>query len=309
MSATLYKQLCKAIKKGDVNRVKFLLEAKGVDPNPHLPTQKNALEIACCKQNLDIVQLLITNPIHPANPNTLDEDGNSPFETALYTENLELVDLLLRESIEPVNVNYVNDNDGNALSVAVGTCSLSLVKMLLKAGADANLKTKFPENSPMMEAIQSRNVDICKLLLEHGFDPNTCYSLHDAGNITAIDLAAVWGNIHIVKLLHENGADLLSTYESTMDYAIVRGNSLTLEYCMQYAYSKLGDSVNWSDTILTTAIIQNQPTCLGILLRWGIYPSKYSLVSQACKHVISMSYDSVFHLAVGEVPMNNIKIC
>ena len=183
------------------------------DPNPRLRTHRNALEIACCEGNLEIVHLLITNRMHPANPNTRDQDDNSPFETALFSENLELVALLLEESIKPVDLDYI-DNDGNcALSHAIDVGNVSLVEVLLNAGADVNLNTSLLENSPMVRAIQtetqSKGVPICKLLLEYGFDLNQGFYYELNLHYTVINLAAWWGNIHIVKLLHEKGADLL----------------------------------------------------------------------------------------------------
>ena len=68
----------------------------------------------------------------------------------------------------------------------------------------------------MMEVIRRRNVGVCKLLLGHGFDPNTCYSLHDADNVTAIDLAALWdgwmngvlGHFYALSMLNWAGDNL-----------------------------------------------------------------------------------------------------
>ena len=79
-----------------------------------------------------------------------------------------------------------------------------------------------------------------------------------------------------------------------MKFALLNDNPDILQYCMQYAYNKLGDSVYWCDHFLYTAVLHDAASCLHVLLQWGIHPSKYSLILQSCG---TACYDSVFHCA------------
>jgi ankyrin repeat protein len=88
-------------------------------------------------------------------------------------------------------------NEGLIQAAAAGNAAA--VEELLQQGADINAQGRFG-NTPLMMAVQSDKVDMVKLLLKKGADPD---GLGGAALLTAID----GDNLEIVKLLLEGGAN------------------------------------------------------------------------------------------------------
>ena len=135
--------------------VKTLLQNKNANPNPSEPKEVVPLSIACKVGNLDIIRMLITNELHPANPNeTLvsvesplnQYEYTTPFLQAITSGNIEVIRLLLTESLVKVeleNRGNLIENDGleysvTALTLALRQVNIPVVKMLLQSKADPN---------------------------------------------------------------------------------------------------------------------------------------------------------------------------
>ena len=148
-----YRRLCRAVSNGDMELVNHLLKVEVADPNPSERAYTTPLAIACRNHNLDIVRLLITNPLHPADPNTtyykvfdrerkqnIKDFGNeaSPFFLAVSSQSIELVNLLLTESRVSVNTNAVCSGI-TPIAIPLRNENLQLMELLLKFGADPNM--------------------------------------------------------------------------------------------------------------------------------------------------------------------------
>lgn len=105
-------------------------------------------------------------------------NGETPLMTAVGSENRngfwkeETIRVLLNRGASP----NVLRNDGNScLNMADHA---NVTRMLLDHGAD----TKASNSSPLTSAITNRNmnVNMARLLLEAGSDPDECYALYDA---------------------------------------------------------------------------------------------------------------------------------
>jgi len=79
---------------------------------------------------------------------------------------------------------------------------LEVVKLLLEHGADPNVKNR-DGKTPLHNAASEGHLEVVKLLLERGADPNV---KDDDGN-TPLHNAAWRGHLEVVKLLLEHGAD------------------------------------------------------------------------------------------------------
>ena len=66
---TLYVELCNAVERGDADMVWDLLKEKKANPNPRKVGNDVPLSIACKTGRMDIIRMLITNELYPANPN------------------------------------------------------------------------------------------------------------------------------------------------------------------------------------------------------------------------------------------------
>ena len=84
------------------------------------------------------------------------------------------------------------------LAMACHYRNLDLIKILLEHGANPNTSaTKRPGSTPLALACQQGDIAVSRLLLEHGADPNVC------GNdgLTPLIRASRVGNLEIIKLL------------------------------------------------------------------------------------------------------------
>lgn len=104
---------------------------------------------------------------------------------------------------------HVQDNNGNtALMLAAYSGNIEVVKLLLQLGVDPFVKNKY--NSTVLMAICSHyndevgiDMNLMRLLIKQNTDVN----LQDLDGETALMLAARYGNIEVVKLLLQLGAD------------------------------------------------------------------------------------------------------
>ena len=251
MSLNDYNTLREAVYKGNEQQVKFLLKEKKINPNPNKPTKMSVLRIACRSNNLDIVKLLITNPLHPANPNTLNKKAFTIFHEVWCSRNIGMIELLLNESLIKVNLDYAfyyyhyeGEPVWSPLTLAIHKGNMKLVKMLLKAGANPSYKPQDYEDDPITRAVLENNVDICRLILEHDCEAN--------------------------EANYSKNAALRIAEKRLLKTAIKHQNSILLDYLMQFEYNQLGDNVKWKSRLLRKAVCCGTESCLVVLLCWGI---------------------------------------
>jgi hypothetical protein len=79
-----------------------------------------------------------------------------------------------------------------------------LAKVLLEAGADPNVFTTRGWD-PLFLALRMQYVSMTRLLLDHGADANTAYSLTQPYPHSPLDIAAWTGNDEIIKMLIDKG--------------------------------------------------------------------------------------------------------
>jgi len=115
------------------------------------------------------------------------------------------------------------------LDEAITMDSLDVVRALLEAHADPNARwTEEGDRFPLEEAIEARSygiarthrVQIIRLLLDHGADPNARWCLFEsrqsndgmkgctsAEGVSSLTLSAAGGDIEVVRMLLDAGAD------------------------------------------------------------------------------------------------------
>ena len=80
--------------------------------------------------------------------------------------------------------------------------NIELVKLLLEHGADVNIKDDVDRKTPLYNACYKNKLNIAKLLLKHGADVN----IKDGYGLTPLYNACYYNNIELIKLLLEHGA-------------------------------------------------------------------------------------------------------
>ena len=107
-----------------------------------------------------------------------------------------------------VDVNSVRTKSGStALHVAAMKNRLEIAKLLINSGLDPNAK-RSSDSTPLIFAIQKNNYQMVKLFLDNGVPATQKVSRH----MPAIHCAAQWGHVDIIKLLIERGANVNRTY-------------------------------------------------------------------------------------------------
>lgn len=176
--------LIMAIKKKNKHIVSFLI-SKGADVNFH--KKKTPLDFA---EDEDIANLLLS---HGAKT-------KSELEAELAAEEKRK-----REEAEESRKKYqmqimLNEN----LLTAIQKRAIDIVESLISQGADVNYST-MQGNTPLTFAISAGNMDILKLLLQNGADPNKKNHTLGGGEVSAVTFAR-----YVVR--DERLADFLEYY-------------------------------------------------------------------------------------------------
>jgi FOG: Ankyrin repeat len=122
---------------------------------------------------------------------------------------LDLVKILLEKQNNLLNL---HSNDGfTPLSLAAYFNQSEIFIFLLENGASPNLQaTNASRVNALHSVIAKDNLELCKLLFQHGADPN----IPQIQNVTALHSATHRGNIDLVKLLVSNGANINSKMDN-----------------------------------------------------------------------------------------------
>lgn len=136
----------------------------------HLPTP---LHIAIYYNQLETVKLLINCCV---NVNYTADYVDSPLAVAMAAERDEIVEILL--GCKEINVNGTNRSGNETLLAHLVRVKSKYVVRLLKVGADPNL-TGARQICPLRYAVQMRNVELIKLLIQYGADVNLANGGYD----------------------------------------------------------------------------------------------------------------------------------
>jgi ankyrin repeat protein len=139
-----------------------------------------------------------------ADVNIRGDDGENALALAVLADQLDLVDLLITNP--RLNINSPRPKIGTTpLIIAAGKGLVEIVDRLLKAGADVNGQNGHA-SSPIVQAVASNQTEAAKTLLSStGIDVNGVSRVRGG---TALHYAVSWGNAELVELLISHGADL-----------------------------------------------------------------------------------------------------
>lgn len=186
----------------DMTAVKLFLEA-GMSPN--LPAgESTPLIEAANKSNLEMIKLLVEKG---ADVNGKSKDGLTPVMVAVTAEGAaaerqEAVKFLLEKGAD-LNVRYLLNGFGvTPLMLAVQQKDLEVVKLILAHKVDVNSYDNNTRWTALMAAVNDNSLEIVKELLAKGANVN----FKAKNNVTALDLARGNNNAEMVKLLTNAGA-------------------------------------------------------------------------------------------------------
>jgi ankyrin repeat protein len=110
--------------------------------------------------------------------------GTTVLSEATQVGNIEIVSILVQAGAEINDEDNVLPSDEIPISIASIQGYTDIVKYLLKSGAEVNHSSGDPEYwTPLMCAVAGKNLDIVKMLVEAGANPN---EVRDGGNFALL---------------------------------------------------------------------------------------------------------------------------
>ena len=227
-------QLLEAVKRGDMDAVRYLLKQQ-VDVDAPQADGATALAWAAHRNDTETVELLIRAG---ANVNVTNDYGVTPLSLACTNRNAAIVGKLSQAGADP---NAAQITGETALMTCARTGNVEAVKLLLAHGADVNAREAQGGQTALMWTVAEKHPAVARLLIEYGADVNaTSYGsdgytpLLYAANHLAVKqvrskasgfqpllFAAQQGDIESARILLEAGADV---NDSTPEY----GNALVV---------------------------------------------------------------------------------
>lgn len=210
-----------------------LLLRNGAKVDEEIAPKRTSLNFATIYRHKDVVACLLD---HGADINLTDLNGCTPLRHACSQQHLEIAIFLLDKGADPT----IADNETSTrLYWACQTGSLALISLLVEKGAKKTINTarndgatplyvcsecsqpkiatyllengardsvnvKYKGNTSLHVAAAKGNIEVLQLLLDHGADLGATRT----DGRTAFHDAATWGNVEAVKLMLKNGAEI-----------------------------------------------------------------------------------------------------
>jgi len=143
-------------------------------------------------ENSQIINLLNKSKI---DIDILTKEG-SILNTAILHSNLAIAEYFIEFGIN------INKFSGAEFINAVANNAKNIVELLIKNKTDLNLSS--PSMNPLFIAIRNKNIEMTKILLEYGIDPNIKYTNEFMKDMDALQLAQRVKCEAIVNLLQNN---------------------------------------------------------------------------------------------------------
>jgi ankyrin repeat protein len=213
-----------AVRAGDLEKVRMLLESHADWLNSPDQNQKTPLHLALESGHIDIARYLIEKG---ADINLKDKDKAAPLHNAAYLGNLEIVDLLLNKGAAALNEG--NFRGQTPLHFACERGYPEVVSRLLDAGADIEARDVIGR-TPLMTTAMSRNMEVVKILIKTGADINATLRRGPA-TYSTLSVVAMYGFTDLVDLLIDKSAAVSKdTLETTLGLAMQGGHPRLFEY-------------------------------------------------------------------------------
>ena len=205
---------------GNVGIVRLLLD-HGADPEANAdgdmgdkPLHKvSSGEYRSQEDGVRVAQLLLE---HGADVNTRRDDHWTPLHAASYFGNVEIVRLLLDHGADPEASAEGSMGDKPLHKVSVGEYrsqedGVRVAQLLLERGADVNTRRN-DHQTPLHAASYFGNVEIVRLLLEHGADSEANaegdYGAKPLHSLSCGKFESQEDGVRVAELLLEHGADV-----------------------------------------------------------------------------------------------------
>lgn len=223
-----------------------------------------------------------------ANLSARDHRGRTVLHLAVSLAVREQVVALVQALLDGgADIDAIDSDGTSVLYLAVFSRCLELVETLIKRGVTINI-LDLRGQPALIRSIQEGQIDMARILLAGGADPNAKESMKDGGK-NAITLAAYYDRVEIAELLVTHGADVRPvdrSYQSRDPFfwAVRKGSVSMLSFLlrqlnqreirgMQYLWAYIGyrDPLNTWDP----PNLQKEEAIANVLRKLGV-PSQPS---------------------------------
>jgi ankyrin repeat protein len=282
--------LLEATRQGDITRLKAELANDPSLARASNDTGETALHKAAEGGHLDAIMALLDAG---ADPDAVRSDGLRPINCALRRQrqsplhagvlagallargaqyNIYLAAVLgdleyVRESLslDPAMANFEDTSHERPISAAARRNDIDLVKLLLDHGADPSLpEVGAPLGQALWTAVYQKQAEMAKLLLEHGANPNT------APESSGSALFQARYDTELTRLLIQYGAEQKSGDLHQLQLLIGDGKIAEVERLLQDSNAlDLQGSAFWGEGILCGPANRADRPMLELLIRHG----------------------------------------
>lgn len=262
-SSKLKHAIFEAIKAGDTNILKFLLDKESNYRVPSLESLDTAMWAAITYDRDNIVKMLLMAGAPLDTPRVLSNRtlGNNVILAAILKKDIKLAKLLL-DFGAPVNEGYYS-----VLPAAVDLGYHPLIQDIIKAGAEIDAPLGMDGETALFIAVRKRDTNAMNILLAAGADINMPNA---ASGQTALNAACHNNDLQIVQYLLELGAD-------SDEWSLVEAISGSLELVQILLTARLHRYKRYSKGYgcgaLHHAINLKNPSMIEFLLAKGIDPN------------------------------------
>jgi ankyrin repeat protein len=152
---------------------------------------------------------------HGVDVNTRNKNHLTPLHVASYVGNIEIVLLLLDHGADPESNAEGHIGEKPLHQVSYGKYrspedGVRVAQLLLERGADVNTRRK-DDQTPLHVASYFGNVEMVLLLLDHGADPEAAWGDQEAKPLHRVSLGeyrSLEGGLRVAQLLLDHGTDV-----------------------------------------------------------------------------------------------------
>lgn len=241
--------------------------------------------------------------------NIRDDSGNYILTYAVLFNKIDIVELLVDRGAKL----DITDNDNRSvLYIAIKYGYSDMLRLLLdlnktSIGISIVDIQDVNGNTPLHYAIGSKNIDMCRMLIEHG---ESNVNVKDNNGNTSLHLAVYSRDIDLCKLIIDNNGKIDSknnTGESALHMACNIEKDDIVEYLIKSGADINAKDYEYEYTPLLYAVNRNSSKITRILLQNGADPNKQDFFGNTALHfsIIEKNHD-IFNQLTAIEPSKNI---
>ncbi|KAK9751264.1 Ankyrin repeats (3 copies) [Popillia japonica] len=219
---------------------------------------------------LAIAKLLLSNGADITQP---DRGCGTMLYSAVRSRNIDIVEMLIGHvnstKIPKITkkeyMNMQNRDSSSPLHLVIQNGDINIVKLLLDEGADPNLADKYDEIS-LHAAVNAGNLDVIEELLRRGADINR----KNISNRAPLQFAAEKGNTEVLRMLLEQ--EWINIENDCVDaacFSAIFGGNPDLMNLLLDRITDVNVTAKNGDTLLHTAVLHRKLNIAALLMERG----------------------------------------